>query len=100
VDCCVGPSNDRYADNDRRADDNSCSNYNYDRRANNNYDRRDNHDYDYNNNNNHYHYYNDSGSRSNGADCNFGSQRRQFEFGNYFVHRHWQRSDQLCDVVL
>jgi hypothetical protein len=98
VDCCVGPSNDRRADNDCCANDNGCSNYNYDRRANNNYDRRDNHDYDYNNN--HYHYYNDSGSRSNCADCNFGSQRRQFEFGNNFVHRHWQRSDQLCDVVL
>jgi hypothetical protein len=97
VDCCVGPSNDRRADNDCCADNDRRSDYNYDRRANNNYDRRDNHDYD---DNNHYHYYNDSGSRSNCANCYFGSQRRQFEFGNNFVHRHWQRSDQLCDVVL
>jgi hypothetical protein len=72
VDCCVGPSNDRRADNDCCADNN-----NYDRRANNNYDSCDNHDHDYDDNN-HYHYYDNSGSRSNCANCYFGSQRRQF----------------------
>jgi hypothetical protein len=65
VDCCVGPSNDCRADNDYDNHD-SCSDDNYYSRG--NY-YNDNHDYDNNDDNHH----NDGGSRSNCANCDFGS---------------------------
>ena len=70
VDCCVGSGNDCRANNDCRADNDRRANHNY--CADDNYDSCTNHNYDNNDYDNHNHDHN-GGSRSNSADCHFGS---------------------------
>ena len=70
VDCCVGSGNDCCANYDCCANNDCRANYNYDSCTNHNYDDNDYDDNDYDDNDND----NDNGgSRSNSADCHFGS---------------------------